>query len=123
MKRKHDSHNTINERKFVQAYPPPPPPQPYYQQIPPVIYPSSKPRNETAFIVGLIFGLFGIWGVAHIANHKLGMGCLWMFFIGPALVAALSIGVFMTAGIGLVLAVPLWIGFVYTQAKNGSSNY
>ena len=78
-------------------------------------------RNETAFVIGVIAGLIGIWGLAHVLNDKVLPGCLWMFIIGPALAAILGGIAIATAGIGALVAIPLWLYLVYTQAKNGAS--
>ncbi len=82
----------------------------------------QAPRNQTAFVVGIIAGLFGIWGLAHILNAKVGMGCLWMLIVGPILGGLLGGLIVATAGIGAVIALPLWLLIVYQQAKNGASN-
>lgn len=82
----------------------------------------TEPRNQTAFVVGVIAGLFGIWGLSHVLNGKLGFGCLWMLIVGPTLGGLLGGIVAATAGIGAVIALPLWLWIVYVQAKNGASN-
>lgn len=83
---------------------------------------SAQPtRNDTAFIIGLIAGLFGIWGLAHILNDKLGMGCLWFFIVGPLVAGLLAGLIVMTAGLGTIVALPLWLYIVYSQAKNGAT--
>ena len=80
------------------------------------------PRNETAFVAGVIAGLLGIWGLSYVLNDRVGAGCLWMFVIGP-IVGAVLLGVIMaTSGIGAILALPIWLYAVYTQAKSGASN-
>ena len=78
-------------------------------------------RNQSAFIVGFIAGVFGLWGVAHFMNGKVGSGILWLIF-GPIL-AGIAITVFstITLGIGLILAIPLWLLMVYAQAKSGAT--
>ncbi len=78
-------------------------------------------RNETAFIIGIIAGLFGIWGLSHVLNDKVGTGCLWMFIVGPALAALLGGLTLATGGLGAIAALPLWLYIVYVQAKNGAS--
>ena len=78
-------------------------------------------RNETAFIIGVIGGLIGIWGLAHVLNGKVLPGCLWMFFVGPLIGAALVGLSVATAGIGLLVALPLWLYIVYTQANSGAA--
>ncbi len=82
----------------------------------------QAPRNQAAFVVGILAGFFGIWGLAHILNDKVGMGCLWMFIVGPILGVLLGSFIVATAGVGAVIALPLWVLIVYQQAKNGASN-
>ena len=79
-------------------------------------------RNETAFTVGLIAGIFGLWGLAHILNDKVGMGILWMFIGAPIVMLILGAITFLTAGIGAIITLPLHIYFVYRHAKSGASN-
>ncbi len=78
-------------------------------------------RNQTALIIGFIAGVFGLWGVAHFMNGKIGSGILWLIF-GPIL-AAIAITVFstITLGIGILLALPIWLLMVYAQAKSGAT--
>lgn len=78
-------------------------------------------RNQTALIVGFVAGVFGLWGVAHFMNGKIGSGILWLIF-GPIL-AGIAITVFstITLGIGILLAIPLWLLMVYAQAKGGAT--
>lgn len=81
-----------------------------------------EPRNQTAFVAGVIAGLFGFWGLAHILNDKVGSGLLWMFIGAPVIMGLLYGSAMLTAGIGLCVAMPLHIYIVYVQAKNGASN-
>ena len=83
----------------------------------------TEPRNQTAFVIGIIAGLCGVWGLSHVLNDKVGMGCLWMIFLGPTLAAILGGMAVATAGFGAIVAVPLWLYLVYIQAKNGARNY
>ena len=82
----------------------------------------AAPRNETAFIIGIIAGLFGIWGLSYVLNDQVGTGCLWMFIVGPALATLLAGLTLATGGFGAIAALPLWLYIVYVQAKNGASN-
>ena len=79
-------------------------------------------RNETAFVVGLIAGLFGLWGLAHILNDKVGTGILWMFIGAPIVMLILGAITLLTAGIGAIITLPLHIYFVYRHAKSGASS-
>jgi len=81
-----------------------------------------EPRNQAAFVVGVVAGLFGFWGLAHILNDKVGTGLLWMFIGAPIVLGILYGSAVLTAGIGLCVALPLHVYFVYVQAKNGASN-
>ncbi len=83
--------------------------------------PKNTERNETAFTVGLIAGLFGLWGLAHLLNHKVGMGIFWMFIGAPIVLLILAGITVITAGIGAIIALPLHVYFVYRHAKNGAS--
>ncbi len=83
---------------------------------------SAQPtRNNTAFIIGLIAGLFGIWGLAHILNDKLGMGCLWFLIVGPAIAGVLVGIIIATGGLAAIVILPLWLYIVYKQASNGAA--
>ena len=78
-------------------------------------------RNETAFAVGLLAGLFGLWGIAHLINGKVIAGIFWLI-VGPTLGGiALTVISAATLGIGLIFALPIWILFVYWQAKSGAA--
>ena len=79
-------------------------------------------RNQTAFVIGIIAGFFGLWGLSYILNKKVGVGCLWMLIVGPALAALLGGLIVATGGIAAIVIVPLWLYIVYVQAKNGASN-
>ncbi len=78
-------------------------------------------RNETAFAVGLIAGLFGLWGLAHILNDKIGTGILWMFIGAPIIMLLLAAITLLTAGLGAIITLPLHVYLVYRHAKNGAS--
>ena len=79
-------------------------------------------RNETAFVVGLLAGIFGLWGLAHILNNKIGTGLLWMFIGAPIIMLILGAITFLTAGIGAIIALPLHVYLVYRHARNGASS-
>ena len=81
----------------------------------------SAPRNETAFVIGLLAGLIGIWGLAHILNHKVVSGLLWMFIGAPIVVGILGAAIFLTGGLAGCFALPLHIYIVYRQAKSGAT--
>ncbi|MCY4147083.1 MAG: hypothetical protein OXE95_01165 [Chloroflexi bacterium] len=78
-------------------------------------------RNETAFVIGMLGGLFGIWGLAHVLNDKVAPGCLWMLIVGPVVAGTLGSIVVSTGGIAAVIILPLWLYIVYTQAKSGAA--
>jgi len=79
-------------------------------------------RNQAAFVIGIIAGFFGIWGLSYILNNKVGTGCLWMLIVGPVLAALLGGLIVATGGVGAIVIFPLWLYIVYVQAKNGASN-
>jgi len=81
-----------------------------------------EPRNQAAFVIGVIAGLFGICGMSYVLNDKVGAGCLWMFIIGPFLALVLAAYAFVSAGLGTLLVLPIWLLIVYAQAKSGASN-
>ena len=76
-------------------------------------------RNKTAFTIGVLASIFGLWGLAHILNGKIGSGLLWMIF-GMPLALGLVMGIAAT-GIGAIVALPLWVYFGYAHAKSGAS--
>ena len=80
----------------------------------------NEQRNETAFVVGLLAGIFGLWGLAHILNNKIGTGLLWMFIGAPIVIILLGALTFLTAGIGGLIALPLWVYIIYRHAKSGA---
>ena len=83
--------------------------------------PQRPPRNETAFVIGLLAGIFGIWGLAHIINHKPGTGLLWMFIGAPVVVGGMAVLSFATLGLAACFALPLHIFIVYLHAKSGAT--
>lgn len=80
----------------------------------------NEQRNETAFVVGLLAGLFGLWGLSHILNNKIGTGLLWMFIGAPIVIIFLGALTILTAGIGGLIALPLHVYIVYRHAKSGA---
>ena len=77
-------------------------------------------ENQTAFVVGLIAGLFGFWGLAHLINGKLGSGLLWLFIGGPLVSGILLAIILATAFIGAIVALPLHVYIVYKVSKSGA---
>ena len=39
-------------------------------------------RNETAFVLSFVFGLFAVCGIAHLYQGKIKEGLVWMFIKG-----------------------------------------
>ena len=65
--------------------------------------------NERAFIVGLLTGLFGLWGIAHLINKRLAAGLLAMFVFMPVY-AITSVALGLVAGavaVGLLSGAPI----------------
>lgn len=81
-------------------------------------------RNNLALWMGFIFGLFGMLGVAHIINGKLGSG-LALLVIGSPVFAVIAVAVHSLA-LGLILplflTIPLHILIVWNSAKAGASS-
>lgn len=79
-------------------------------------------RNNLALWMGFIFGLFGMLGVAHIINGKLGSG-LALLVIGSPVFGVIAVAVHSLA-LGLILplflTIPLHILIVWNSAKAGA---
>ena len=82
-------------------------------------------RNNAAFVVGVLGGLFGLLGIAHIFNHKAGRGlvylfvgtvCYWIFLLF-LLTALTNIGSSLW-----VAAVAIHLVIIWQHAKRGASN-
>ena len=45
--------------------------------------PTAEPpkRNDFALVIGLLAGIFGLWGVAHVLNNKVVPGCVFLLVI------------------------------------------
>ena len=82
-------------------------------------------RNNAAFVVGVLGGLFGLLGIAHIFNHKVGRGlvylfvgtvCYWIFllFLFSALI---NIGSSLW-----IAAVAIHLVIIWQHAKRGAGN-
>ena len=92
--------------------------------------PSAPPtviaeRNNAAFVVGVLGGLFGLLGIAHIFNHKAGRGlvylfvgtvCYWIFLLF-LLTALTNIGSSLW-----VAAVAIHLVIIWQHAKRGASS-
>ena len=76
-------------------------------------------RNETAYTIGFLFGLFGECGVAHLYRGKATDGLVWMLIKGP-LHFILAVLVSCTV-IGLLWALPFWFRTVQRQANEGAT--
>ena len=82
-------------------------------------------RNNAAFVVGVLGGIFGLLGTAHIFNHKVlrglvylfvGTVCYWIFLL--FLLTAL-----VNIGSGLwIAAVALHLVIIWQHAKRGASS-
>ena len=82
-------------------------------------------RNNAAFVVGVIAGLFGVLGIAHIFNHKAGRGlvylfvgtvCYWIFLL--LLLSALT-----NIGSSLwIVEVAIHLVIIWQHAKRGASS-
>ncbi len=77
----------------------------------------AETRNDAAFIIGVIAGFFGLLGLAHLFNGKVGSG-LALIFLGSPVYGILWFFVFST-GIG-ILALPLHFVVIWRSAKSGA---
>lgn len=81
-------------------------------------------RNNAAFVVGVLGGLFGLLGIAHIFNHKAGRGlvylfvgtvCYWIFLL-------LLLSALVNIGSSLwIAAVAIHLVIIWQHAKRGAS--
>lgn len=90
--------------------------QPEY--TPPPVYPVSVPEKSAgiALILGLVLGIFGIWGIGQIYVGKIGKGIILLvvgILIMPLLFALVIFGTIITFGFSWIL-IPLLgiIGFI-----------
>ena len=82
-------------------------------------------RNNAAFVVGVIAGLFGVLGIAHIFNHKAGRGlvylfvgtvCYWIFLL-------LLLSALVNIGSSLwIAAIAIHLAIIWQHAKRGASS-
>ena len=79
---------------------------------------AREERNNAAFIVGVIAGVFGLLGLAHLFNGKVGTG-LALVFLGTPLYAVFWLAVLAT-GIGF-FAIPLHFVVIWQNAKRGAA--
>ncbi len=84
---------------------------------PPVVR-IGEERNNSAFIIGVIAGVFGFLGLAHLFNGKVGSG-LALLLLGTPIYGFLWLVVLGT-GIG-IFAIPLHFVIVWRHAKSGAS--
>lgn len=84
---------------------------------------TGEQRNQTAFIAGLIAGwVFGLLGVAHIVNGKIGQGIAYLFigtffyWVAWALVITLTVGI-------AACFLPLHFVAIWQHAKKGASYF
>ena len=87
-----------------------------YVAPPPVV--AREERNNAAFIIGVIAGLFGLLGLAHLFNGKVGSG-LALVFLGSPLYAMFWLAVIAT-GVGF-FAIPLHFVVIWQNAKRGAA--
>ncbi len=84
---------------------------------PPAVHVHEE-RNNAAFIIGVIAGFFGLLGLAHLFNGKVGAG-LALIFLGTPIYAVFWIAVLAT-GIG-IFAIPLHFVIIWQNAKRGAA--
>ena len=82
-------------------------------------------RNNAAFVVGVLGGLFGLLGIAHIFNHKAGRGLVYLF-IGTVcywIFLLLLLSALVNIGSSLwIAAVAIHLAIIWQHAKRGASS-
>ena len=74
-------------------------------------------RNDPAFIIGVIAGFFGLLGLAHLFNGKVGSG-LALIFLGTP-IYGFGWFIILSTGIGII-AIPLHFVIIWQSAKSGA---
>ena len=75
-------------------------------------------RNETAYTIGFVFGIFAVWGIAHIYNGRVGDGLVKMFIMMPVN-AVISAAMGFTV-IGIPWGLKRWFKQAQQQAEDGA---
>ena len=82
-------------------------------------------RNNAAFVVGVLGGLFGLLGIAHIFNHKAGRGLVYLF-IGTVcywIFLLLLLSALVNIGSSLwIAAVAIHLVIIWQHAKRGAGS-
>ena len=78
-------------------------------------------RNDFALVIGLLAGIFGLWGVAHVLNNKVVPGCVFLLVFGPVAAGFLATATIASASSLACAAFPIWLLLVYAQASAGAS--
>ncbi len=79
-------------------------------------------RNDAAFVAGVLIGLIGFMGVAHIFNHKLLRGLVYLI-VGSVLYWILLLvlaAILNTLKLSLLLLLVVHVAIVWQQAKHGA---
>lgn len=76
--------------------------------------------NKTAFWIGFIATFFGLFGLAHMFNDRILKGLLYLFVLGPLFIFVLSFITALTAGVGIIVTVPLYFVGAWRHAKKGA---
>lgn len=94
----------------------------YNRQDITIVAPEAE-RNEAAFVVGVLGGLFGILGISYIFNHDVPRGlawlipgtvCYWAFIL---IVAAILISVGEAL---IIVAIIVHLVIIWNHAKQGA---
>lgn len=115
----------------VSNVPNPPPPAPWQASVPnqpqsnPNPYPPGAyyapprpgPSPDTAYILNLIFGLFGLFGIGSMYAGKTGEGLI-MLFGGIMMNLTVAVLGAITAGILACLALPFYVLFAVLSANS-----
>ncbi len=94
-----------------------------YQQ--PLVYGTEK-STGVAIILGLIVGLIGLWGIGQMYVGRIARGVMFLILgliLMPALVLIGAFGMFVTAGLSLLLIFALPIVYLVLWIYQGYDAY
>ena len=81
-----------------------------------------KTTNTLALVIGFIAaGFFGIFGLGHLFNGKIG-GAIGTFFMGVIWIIIAGIMATVTLGFGLLILVPLHFYLAWSTSKRGATS-
>ncbi len=74
--------------------------------------------NRTAYLLGLLFGLIGILGVAYMANGRIGKGIIVL--LAGVLVWLPIVAAIAATGVGAIFALLLHLAMIHSTSKSGA---